>query len=125
MAEFEGLAVWRAAHEVCLCTYSLLKQLPREERFALSQQVRRAAVSIPANIAEGNERHGADDFAHFMDIALGSAAELRYFLILMRDLGYVADREIGEVAGKLAGLARMLREFRDTGREARLRSPRR
>jgi four helix bundle protein len=122
MADFERLEVWRVAHEVCLAIYSLLGKLPSEERFALNQQLRRAAVSIPANIVEGNERQAANDFAHFMDIAIGSAAELRYFLILMRNLGYATDSDIAVVGAKLAGLVRMLREFRDGGREARLQS---
>ena len=124
MADFEKLAVWRAAHEVCLEVYRLAQSLPADQKFELGQQLRRAAYSVPSNIAEGNERPAADDFAHFMDIALGSAAELRYFLILARDLGHCDGMDVATLTSRLAGLARMLREFRDAGREARRRSSR-
>jgi four helix bundle protein len=112
MAGFEDLSVWRKAHEVALGAYAVSKLLPEDEKFGLISQIRRAAVSVPANIVEGQERPGRADFCHFMDIALGSASELRYLLILVRDLGYVGDGDIAELVASLAGLTRMLRSFR-------------
>ncbi len=119
MADFEQLGVWRLAHEICLETYTFIHQFPTEERFALAQQMRRAAASVPTNIAEGNERPSPADFCHFMDIALGSVAELRYQLILARDLGYITPTAASELATKLSGLVRMLREFKTAGGKTR------
>jgi four helix bundle protein len=114
MAQFEDLTVWKDAHAIALQVYDLTKRLPPHEQYGLVSQMRRAAVSIPANIVEGQERQGPKDFQRFMDIALGSAAELRYFLILIRDLAYLTEADTSPLAAKLAGLSRMLRTFRSS-----------
>src|SRR5919106_783877 len=85
---FRDLAVWRKAHEFVLAVYSLTAGFPRQETYGLALQMRRAAVSIPANIAEGFRRRGKPDKARFMNVAEGSVEECRYFLILAGDLGY-------------------------------------
>ena len=85
---FQDLLVWQKAHEFVLGIYALTTGFPRQETYGLSLQMRRAAVSIPANIAEGFRRRGKADKARFMNIAEGSVEECRYFLILARDLGY-------------------------------------
>lgn len=85
---FEDLIVWQKAHQLTLSVYALTKRFPKEEIFGLSAQMRRAAVSIPSNIAEGFQRTGTKDKLKFFNIAQGSLEELRYQLILTRDLEY-------------------------------------
>jgi len=85
---FEDLAVWQKAHEFVLSVYAITRTFPDEEKFGLVSQFRRAAVSIPANIAEGFRKHGKDDKARFLNMAEGSLDECRYYLILCRDLSY-------------------------------------
>jgi four helix bundle protein len=85
---FRDLIVWRKAHEFVLALYAYTSGLPKQETYGLSHQMRRAAVSIPANIAEGFRRRGKADKARFMNVAEGSLEECRYFLILAHDLGY-------------------------------------
>lgn len=85
---FEDLTVWRKAHEFVLSVYAVTRTFPDEEKFGLVSQFRRAAVSIPANIAEGFRKHGKDDKARFLNMAEGSLDECRYYLILCRDLRY-------------------------------------
>ena len=85
---FQDLLVWRKAHGFVLEVYALTATFPRSETYGLALQMRRAAVSIPANIAEGFRRRGKADKARFLNIAEGSVEECRYFLILVKDLGY-------------------------------------
>ena len=89
---FRDLIVWRKAHEFVLAIYALTAVFPREEAYGLTSQLRRAAISIPANIAEGFRKRGKADKARFMNTAEGSVEECRYYLILAQDLGY-ADTE--------------------------------
>jgi four helix bundle protein len=85
---FRDLIVWQKAHEFVLRTYELIKQFPREERYCLIPQLRRAAVSIPANIAEGFKKRGIPDENRLFNVSQGSLEECRYYLILGDDLGY-------------------------------------
>jgi four helix bundle protein len=85
---FVDLLVWRKAHEYVLSVYKLTSTFPRQEVYGLCSQMRRAAVSIPANIAEGFRKRGKADKARFMNTAEGSVEESRYYLILAGDLGY-------------------------------------
>lgn len=85
---FEDLVVWRKAHEFVLGVYELTKTFPKEETYGLRSQLRRAAVSIAANIAEGFRKRGKADKARFMNTAEGSVDESHYYLILARDLRY-------------------------------------
>ena len=85
MKDFGDLKVWHEAHKLTLAVYRASAAFPREERYGLTAQMRRSAVSVPSNIAEGCGRRGAD-FGRFMQIAMGSACELEYQLLLARDL---------------------------------------
>jgi four helix bundle protein len=85
---FQDLLVWEKAHRFVLDVYAFTAVFPKQETYGLSLQMRRAAVSIPANIAEGFRRRGQADKARFLNIAEGSVEECRYFLILAKDLGY-------------------------------------
>lgn len=85
---FQDLIVWQKAHGFVLSVYKLTQHFPREEVYGLSSQFRRAAVSVPANIAEGFRKRGKADKARFLNIAQGSLEECRYYLILTNDLEY-------------------------------------
>ena len=86
--------MWQKAHELTLAIYTLTASFPKHELFGLTCQVRRAAVSIPANIAEGFKRRGKADKARFYNIAQGSLEECRYYLMLAHDLGYAETSEL-------------------------------
>jgi four helix bundle protein len=105
---FQDLLVWQKAHQFVLGVYALTAAFPKQETYGLSLQMRRASVSIPANIAEGFRRRGKADKARFMNIAEGSVEECRYFLILTRDLGY-GDTE--RLAASLEEVSRLLNAY--------------
>jgi len=101
---FQDLIVWQKAHQFVLSVYRLSKSFPREELYGLTSQFRRAAISVPANIAEGFKKRGKADKVRFMNIAEGSLEECRYYLILTEDLGYGDSMELRsqlEVVSKL------------------------
>src|SRR5438270_9807783 len=85
---FRDLAVWQKAHQFVLGVYAFTAAFPRQETYGLSMQLRRAAVSIPANLAEGFRRRGKADKARYMNMAEGSIEACRYYLVLASDLGY-------------------------------------
>ena len=105
---FQDLVVWQKAHQFVLGVYALTAVFPKQETYGLSLQMRRAAVSIPANIAEGFRRRSKAEKARFMNIAEGSVEECRYFLILVRDLGY---GDIDRLASLLEEVSRLLNAY--------------
>jgi len=105
---FRDLIVWQKAHQFVLAVYPFTAAFPRQETYGLSMQMRRAAVSIPANIAEGFCRRGRADKARFMNIAEGSIEECRYYLILAKDLGY-GDTE--DLTAALEEVSRLLNAY--------------
>jgi len=113
LVEFRQLKVWQKAHELVLEVYKLTRSFPTEERFGLISQTRRAAVSIPANIAEGFKKRGQKDKMNFYNIAQGSLEELRYYLILSKDLGWFKDstklwNQTDEIGKMLSGLIKSI-----------------
>jgi four helix bundle protein len=104
---FQDLIVWQKAHQFVLKAYQMTKHLPKEELFGLSSQLRRAAVSIAANIVEGFRKRGKRDKMRFLNIAQASADECSYFLILIQDLHYAQtealSHELDEVSRLLQG----------------------
>ena len=94
MQNYKDLKVWEKAHLFTLNVYEGTKYFPKEEIYSLTNQVRRAASSIPANIAEGCGKNGKLELAHCLNIALGSANESEYFLILSSDLNYLPKEKI-------------------------------
>ena len=112
---FMDLRVWRAAHEMVLAIYGLSATFPRRETFGLTIQIRRAAVSVAANIAEGFRRRGGADKARFLNIAEGSLEEVRYYVVLANDLGYTSETGI---LTRLADISRLLHAY---GRAIRTR----
>lgn len=106
--DFRELKVWQKAHELVLAIYRETGGFPRDERFGLTSQLRRAGASVPANIAEGRCRATDRDFARFVGIALGSAAEVDYFLLLARDLGFIEPRRYKTLAQDTDEVKKML-----------------
>ncbi len=111
MKDFRDLQVWRRSHELTLGVYRVTKKLPKEELFGLTSQMRRAASSVPANIAEGCGRDGDPELKRFLNIALGSACELDYHLLLATELGYLTAADSQPLADEVLGLRRMLGTF--------------
>jgi S23 ribosomal protein. len=93
MQDFRKLNVWEKAHALTLEIYLASKKFPKDELFALTNQLRRASSSIGANIAEGCGRMSQKEFHHFLSIAIGSASEVEYFLLLAKDLNYVSQND--------------------------------
>ena len=108
MKDFRTLKVWERAHGLALAVYRLSVQLPRYELYGLTSQMRRASVSIAANIAEACGRSGSSDFHRFLSMAMGSAAEVEYFLLLARDLALVSRESYENVNGQILEVQRML-----------------
>ena len=116
MRDFHRLKVWGKAHAVTLEVYQATRGFPKEEMYGLTSQMRRAAASVCANVAEGCGRRGALEFARFLDIAQGSASELEYHLLLSVDLKLLdpethtrLNSEVVQVKRMIAGLLRTLR----------------
>ena len=113
---FRDLRVWKKAHELALLIYKETNSFPKEEIYGLTSQIRRAAVSTAANIAEGWKRKYRNDRSHFLNMAEGSNEEVRYFVILSRDLGYLPDPNANtaldladQVGAMLYGLIRSIK----------------
>jgi four helix bundle protein len=119
MGEFQDLRVWRKAHELTLDVYRLTMIFPREELYGLTSQLRRSAASVPSNIAEGCGRDADTELKQFLRIALGSANELQYQILLAHDIGYIDTPPFEqlsaatlEVRGMLTNLIRSLQNRR-------------
>jgi four helix bundle protein len=106
--DYRNLRVWKLAIVLARETYRATSRFPSDERFELRAQIRNAASSVPANIAEGRARGRDREFAYFLRIALGSATELESHLFLARNLGFIAPHAYRPLTKKLAELKRML-----------------
>lgn len=115
---YKDLVVWQEARRLVKMIYQLTDTFPTKEQYALTQQIRRAVVSIPSNIAEGHSRHSKKDYINFLSIAIGSLAELDTQIILSCDLGYVTEKNATPVFSAIHGLQRMLHSLR-----TKLKSP--
>jgi four helix bundle protein len=108
MQDFRNLKVWEKAHALTLDIYRVTKLFPREEMYGLTSQMRRASVSIAANIAEGTCRNGDADFARFLQMAAGSASEVEYHLLLSRDLQLLQTGDFKRLSEGAVTVKRML-----------------
>ncbi len=108
MKDFRSLKVWQRGHELTLSVYKATLSFPREEIYGLVSQLRRAVSSVPANIAEGCGCNGNREFARFLGIALRSASETEYHLLLTRDLGYLDIKTYEELNNQVTEVKRML-----------------
>jgi four helix bundle protein len=111
LRNFRELKVWRKAHELTLPVYHTTRGFLKEELFGLTSQIRRSCESIPANIAEGCGRSGAPELSRFLQIALGSASELEYHLLLGHDLGLLDGARYKQLSGEVVEVKRMLTIF--------------
>jgi four helix bundle protein len=108
MRPHEKLDVWRAAVDFVVAIYKATESFPKEEKFGLTSQIRRAAVSVPANIAEGAARRSPKEFVHFISNAQGSASELETELLIAQRLGYLRENAYLEMRNTLDNIGRML-----------------
>ncbi|HYX28610.1 MAG TPA: four helix bundle protein [Pyrinomonadaceae bacterium] len=106
---YRDLEVWQKAMKFAKRVYQTTQSFPSDERFGLTNQLRRASVSVPSTLAEGHARFGAGEFARFISIAMGSVAELETQILLSADLGYVTVRASNELLGELETIGKMLR----------------
>lgn len=111
MRDFRDIKAWEKAHALALRIYGETLGFPPEERFGLTSQIRRAALSIPTNIAEGGGRGTDSDLARFIQISLGSASEVEYLLLVVKDLKLMDDDIHGELHGQVVEMKRMLTSF--------------
>ncbi len=111
---FEELLVWQKAHKMVLELYLITKSFPHQEIYCLTSQMRRAAISVPANIVEGFRKNGKADKLRFLNIAQGSLDELKYYIILSLDLGYISEDKIKglieEVSKLIEGYSKGIRK---------------
>ncbi len=118
MRDFKKYEVWQLAHENVLFIYKIiLPKMPDSEKYGLKSQIKRASYSIPLNIAEGAGRNTDKDFVSFLDIALGSAHEVEYALLLIKDLEFISDKvydlandKINTIKSKLINLIKSIRK---------------
>ena len=119
MTDFKHLQVWRKAHEMTLDTYRVTAAFPKEELYGLTSQLRRAAASIGANIAEGCGRRSDGEMCRFLQIARGSASEAEYHFLLARDLHLLEENEFLILTRQADELQRMLTALMQTIRSAK------
>ena len=105
---WKSLIVWQKAHESVLLVYRAAKAFPADERFRLTDQLCRAAASVPTNIAEGKGRDSAAEFRQFLIIARGSTEETRYLLLLAKDLGFLPPAEHADLESRYTEVSKML-----------------
>jgi len=109
--DFRSLQVWENAHELALGVYRASSSFPSHELYGLTAQLRRSAASVPTNIAEGCGRGSDADLARFLQIAMGSACEMEYQLLLAHDLGYLTQERYSELTSMTLTVKRMLTRF--------------
>ncbi|MEO0562920.1 MAG: four helix bundle protein [Chloroflexota bacterium] len=111
MRDFRQLSVWEKSHQLALTIYRVTESFPADERFGLTSQLSRAAASIPTNIAEGCGRHTDRELAQFMQIAMGSASEVEYQILLAHDLSYITNETYTQLNRHTIEVKKMLASF--------------
>ncbi len=111
MQDFRRIKVWEKAHLLTIAIYRATKSFPVDERYGLTSQLRRAAMSIPTNIAEGSGRRSDKEFANFLNIAMGSASEVEYLLLLSKDVGHLKSSAHATLQADIEEVKRMLTAF--------------
>jgi four helix bundle protein len=108
---FRNLKVWEISHQLVLEIYDSNINFPFNERYGIETQLKRAAVSVPANIAEGYKRQHDKELINFLSIAQGSLSEVEYYLILIKDLGYIDESVFNKLISKVEVIDKMLESF--------------
>ncbi len=111
MKDFKKQKVWQKGHKLTLDVYRATENFPKEELYGITSQIRRSCASIPANIAEGCGRDTDADFSRFLQIAMGSATELEYHLMLSFDLGYLNNYDYEHLSNETLEVKKMLSSF--------------
>ncbi|MFA5926695.1 MAG: four helix bundle protein [Patescibacteria group bacterium] len=112
ITSFQDLLVWQKAHQLTLLTYRLVSKFPKHEEYGLASQMRRSSSSIPSNIAEGFKRKGLKDSIRFYNIAEGSLEELKYQLILSKDLEYISTEEFDKIFRECESVGGLLNNWK-------------
>lgn len=108
MRDFRKYAVWEQSHRLVLQLYKLTTVFPREEKFGLTSQIRRAVVSIPTNISEGCGKVSEKDFARFLEISFGSCQEIEYLILLSKDLDYLDEQNYSLIQNEIVSIKKQL-----------------
>jgi four helix bundle protein len=119
MKDFRQLKVWEKSHQLALAVYKVTAKFPKEELYGLTSQIRRASMSVPTNIAEGCGRNTDAEFARFLQIAMGSASETEYQLLLSHDLGFLTKAQYDQLNTDVTEIKRMLASLLKTLRANR------
>jgi four helix bundle protein len=114
MHRFKDLEMWKQSRIFCSDIYAITSTFPDEEKFGLTNQLRRASVSIPSNIAEGASRSSNKDFSRFLELAIGSAYEVETQLLISGDLGFIERENLAVLCSKLESIIKMISRFRST-----------
>ena len=114
MIDFKTLNYWKRAYKFSLDIYRETTSFPREEKYGLTSQIRRAAISIPINISEGSGRHSKKEFANFLQISLGSASEVECELLLSKDIGYLNPEKCLYLLNELSEIRKMIFSYRES-----------
>jgi four helix bundle protein len=112
MHQFKELEIWKRSRLFCSQIYTITSKFPNDEKFGLTNQLRRAAISIPSNIAEGSSRNSNKDFARFLEIAIGSAYEIETQLLIAFDLDFIKSYELEKSVVELNEIIKMISRFR-------------
>ena len=108
MRDYRKFEVWKLSHEFALKLYPVLNQFPREELYGLTSQLKRASLSVPTNIVEGVSRSSEKEFAYFINIAIGSAAETEYLIEFAKELGFFKNDDYKQFQEKIVSIRKML-----------------
>ena len=114
MHKFKELEIWKKSRLFCSEIYKITSNFPESEKFGLTNQLRRASVSIPSNIAEGSSRSSNKDFARFLQITLGSAFEIETQLLIAYDLKFINNEELEKLSQNLESIIKMTSKFKST-----------
>lgn len=114
MHRFKDLEIWKKSREFCSEIYEVTCHFPDEEKFGLTNQLRRASVSVPSNIAEGCSRRSNKDFSRFLEIAIGSLYEVETQLLISNDLGFLSDEKLNTLIVKHNSIVKMTSKFKST-----------
>ena len=114
MHRFKELEIWKRSRLFCSDVYKVTAKFPDAEKFGLTNQLRRASVSIPSNIAEGSSRHSSKDFSRFLEITLGSCYEVETQFLIASDLGFIEDSKLQSLLNELNEITKMISRFKST-----------
>jgi len=114
MHRFKELEIWKRSRLFCAEIYSISSKFPESEKFGLANQLRRASVSIPSNIAEGSSRSSNKDFSRFLEIPLGSCYEIETQLLIASDLNFISEIELNLISKELEEIIKMISKFKST-----------